>query len=153
MDKLKHEIQQRAPFRSRHEEAFLNLQRTANVLMQDFSQSLKRHGLTPTQYNALRILRGAHPEPLPCGEVGLRMVTPVPDVTRLLNRLAARQLLERSRDDRDRRVVRVQITEEGLDLLAGLDEPVDVKLRQLLDNLQAGQLEQLIQLLEIARTP
>nr|XP_061810385.1 uncharacterized HTH-type transcriptional regulator YkoM-like [Nerophis lumbriciformis] len=119
--------------------------------MQDFSQSLKRHGLTPTQYNALRILRGAYPQALPCGEVGQRMVTPVPDVTRLLDRLAARYLLHRSRDHRDRRIVRVQITELGLGLLAELDQPVDDKLSQLLGNLQDGQLEQLIQLLETSR--
>lgn len=148
---LLREIQQRRPFTSRQQEAFLNLQRTSAVLGQVMDRWFKQAGLTRTQYNALRILRGAHPGALACSEVGERMVTPVPDVTRLLDRLEAVGLVSRCRDTRDRRVVNVAISAEGLARLSELDEPLEEKLRELLAPLGDGDLSSLVALLERAR--
>jgi DNA-binding MarR family transcriptional regulator len=136
---------------NREEEAFLNLQRTASLLLLALGRELKPHDLTPAQYNALRILRGAGDEALTCGEIGERLVSPGPDVTRLLDRLEARHLVARLRDETDRRVVRARITEAGLDLLAELDVPVERELRRLLGHLGEGKLGSLIELLEEAR--
>src|SRR3954471_20091039 len=121
---LKREIQQEKPFASLEEEAFLSLQRTASLLIQALGRELKGHDLTPAQYNTLRILRGAGPDALTCGEIGERLVSPGPDVTRLLDRMEQQGLVTRLRDVEDRRVVRARITEKGLDLLEELDEPV-----------------------------
>jgi DNA-binding MarR family transcriptional regulator len=148
---LQEEIRQSRPFVSREEEAFLNLQRTANALLQSVTRSLKGFDLTPTQYNVLRILRGSHPETLTCGDIGERMVTPDPDVTRLLDRLENRDLVQRARDTVDRRVVRTGISAEGLALLEELDGPVPEWLRELLGHLGGDELETLTRLLERAR--
>ncbi len=113
-------------------------------------QVLKAGQLSATQYNVLRILRGT-PEGLPCGEIGARMITRDPDITRLLDRLEARQLISRCRETEDRRMVMARITPEGLDLLAGLDEPVvEAHLRQL-GHLGKNRLKTLTELLEAAR--
>lgn len=106
------------------QEAFANLQRTAALLMQGVEARLGRQGVTPTQYNILRILRGAGPNGIRCGEIAKRLVTQVPDVTRLLDRLYDRKLLDRLRVEDDRRVVVVRITPAGLRLLEALDAPV-----------------------------
>lgn len=150
--RLRDEIKQSKPFGSRAEEAYLNLQRTANLLDQQQAHFFKGYGLTPTQYNALRILRGAHPESLPCREVGDRMVTPVPDVTRLLDRLETKGLVARSRDARDRRVVNVRIVDAGLELLAEIDPPLRRWIDGVLGPLDDAELATLIDLLERART-
>jgi DNA-binding MarR family transcriptional regulator len=149
--RLRREIRQRKPFASLHEEAFLNLQRTANLHFQELGRFLRPYGLTPTQYNALRILRGSHPEALPCTEVGERMVTPVPDVTRLLDRLEARDLVARSRDASDRRVVRASITRAGRRLVSRIDEPLADWLVERLDFLGVRRLTAMIRLMEEAR--
>ena len=150
---LRREIQQKRAFGSLQEEAFLNLQRTAGILFQELAKFLKPYRLTPTQYNALRILRGAHPDWLACREVGRRMVTPVPDVTRLLDRLDRQGLVERLRDGQDRRVVRVKISPGGLETLEKLDDPLDAWLRRRLDPLNSEELQHLIGLLERLRKP
>jgi len=122
--KIQAEIKQSRPFPSIEEEAFLNVLRTANALSQGASELLKAHDLTLTQYNVLRILRGAGEKGLTAGEVGERMITRDPDVTRLLDRLEKRGLAERWRCTHDRRVVWTRITQTGLDLIAPLDQPV-----------------------------
>ena len=119
--------------------------------MQDLAHHLKPFGLTPTQYNVLRILRGAHPGSLSCGEIGERMVTAVPDVTRLVDRLVARRLAWKARDESDRRVVKVEISGQGLELLAELDDEVLGWLEKLLAPLEARELETLCELSEKAR--
>jgi DNA-binding MarR family transcriptional regulator len=151
--RLEEEIRQGAPVAEPAERALLNLLRSAALLGQEHARFLRPHGLTPAQYNALRILRGAHPEPLPCGEVGARLVAPVPDVTRLLDRLAARGLVRRERDPADRRVVRVGITAEGLARLAAVDAPLTAWIRARLAKLGDRELETLSELLERARAP
>src|SRR5207302_9015169 len=99
------------------EAAFLDLLRTCDLLSRGPAQLLKTEDLSPTQYNVLRILRGA-PGGLPCGEIAGRMITRDPDVTRLLDRLAKRGLIARRRETKDRRVVLTKITPEGLEVLA-----------------------------------
>ena len=151
MTKLGAEIAQRKPFESLEEEAFLSLQRTAALLLRAVARELETHDLTPAQYNALRILRGAGPEALTCGEIGERLVSPGPDVTRLLDRLEKQGLIQRLRDEQDRRVVRARITERGNALLEELDRPVDRVLRDLLGPLGEGDLRRLVDLLERTR--
>lgn len=148
---LSREIHQEKPFASLEEEAFLSLQRTASLLIQALGRELKGHDLTPAQYNTLRILRGAGPDALTCGEIGERLVSPGPDVTRLLDRLEQGGLVTRLRDAEDRRVVRARITDSGIDLLTSLDEPVGRILGRLLGPLGKERLGTLIALLEEAR--
>jgi DNA-binding MarR family transcriptional regulator len=148
---LQKEIRQTRPFVSMEEEAFLNLQRTANTLLQAITRSLKSYDLTPTQYNVLRILRGSYPETLTCGDIGARMVTPDPDVTRLLDRLEKRELVRRARDTADRRVVRAGITAIGLEVLEQLDDPVPEWLNGCLGHLSKAELTTIIELMEKAR--
>ena len=134
------------------EEAFLNLLRTAESLMGGVAAVLKPAGLSPTQYNVLRILRGAGPAGLACREIGARMVTRDPDITRLIDRLERRRLITRSRDRKDRRVITIRITEAGLELVNSLDEPVAKLHRRQLGHLGDQRLRRLISLLEAARS-
>lgn len=133
------------------EEAFLGMQRTASLLMQALGRELKRHDLTPPLYNVLRILRGAGPDALTCGEIGERLVSPGPDVTRLLDRLEQRDLVTRLRDAEDRRIVRARITKKGVALVDALDEPVKETLESLLGHLGPKKLQTLSRLLKEAR--
>ena len=136
------------PARSREALAYLVLQKTADALARGFAELFKSADLSGTQYNVLRILRGAGPEGASCREVGDRMVTRDPDITRLLDRLEKRGLISRVREVTDRRVVRVRITQEGLDLLEALDKPVDELHRQQLGHLGEKNLKNLMELLE-----
>lgn len=104
-----------------------------------------------TQYNVLRILRGS-PEALPCGEIGSRMITRDPDITRLLDRLENRGLISRRREPEDRRTVLTRITREGMEVLARLDEPVQAAHRRQLAHLGRERLKSLCELLRTART-
>jgi DNA-binding MarR family transcriptional regulator len=148
---LQAEIKQTKPFRSLEDEAYLNLLRTADALLRKEVELLKEFGLSPTQYNALRILRGAGDEGVTCGELSDRMLTKDPDVTRLIDRLEGRGLIQRARSDQDRRVVRTRITAAGLDVLARLDEPSDRWTRGQLGHLTKTELRDFIRLLERAR--
>lgn len=148
---LKDEIQQEKPFASPEEEAFLGLQRTASLLLQALGRCLKESDLSPAQYNTLRILRGAGNEALTCGEIGERLVSPGPDVTRLLDRLEQRGLVTRLRDAEDRRIVRARITKQGIKLLSALDMPVERTLGDALGHLGKERLRTLSRLLAEAR--
>src|SRR5712692_6120038 len=132
------------------EAAFLDLLRTTDMLSRGLVQVLKTEGLSATQYNVLRILRGA-PEGLPCGEIASRMITRDPDVTRLLDRLEKRDLISRCRETKDRRMVVARITPQGLKLLARLDEPVQEMHRKQLGQLGPARLNELQDLLVAAR--
>lgn len=114
----------RPPAPSLEESAYTALLGTADRLQTRLAEWLKPHGLSPTQYNALRILRGAGKEGLPCSQIGERMLTHDPDITRLLDRLARRGWVARAHDSHDRRIVRAHITKAGLALLAKLDRPL-----------------------------
>jgi len=139
------------PFRSREQEAYLSLLRTADALQSHVESKLKQFGLTSTQYNALRILRGAGPEGLPCSDIGERMITRDPDITRLLNRLEKRGLVRRVRAKADRRVIYGKITAAGLKLLGRMDEPIEKHGREMLKHVGQEKLAQLIKLLELVR--
>ena len=132
------------------EVAFLELSRTADILSRGVADVLKAEELSANQYNVLRILRGA-PDGLPCGEIGNRMITRDPDITRLLDRLEKRDLIVRSRESKDRRMVMAKITREGLNMLARLDDPVREAHRRQLGHLGRERLRNLMSLLEIAR--
>jgi DNA-binding MarR family transcriptional regulator len=149
--RIQRELQQTKPVGSLEEEAFLNVQRTANVLSQAMAELLKAHDLTQTQYNVLRILRGAGKAGLTAGEIGERMITRDPDVTRLLDRLERRGLVERWRCTEDRRVVWTRINPAGLELIGPLDEPVNALHKELLRHMGEERLRALVELLEAAR--
>jgi DNA-binding MarR family transcriptional regulator len=132
------------------EAVFLELLCTTDVLSRRLVQVLKAEDLSPTQYNVLRILRGA-PDGLACGEIGHRMITRDPDITRLLDRLEKRALITRWRETKDRRLVLARITPEGLKILDRLDEPVQDTHREQLGHLGRERLKTLAELLRIAR--
>ena len=149
-NRLQKELKKSKPFESAEQEAHLNLIRTAQFLQEPWDRLMKPLNLSGTQYNVLRILRGAG-EPLPCGQIGERMVTRDPDITRLLDRLEKRGLITRERTATDRRVVLAAITPEGLKLLKQLDQPVmDLHVKQL-GHMGKEKLKALIDLLETAR--
>jgi DNA-binding MarR family transcriptional regulator len=131
------------------EATFLDLLRTTDMLSRGLFQVLKTRGLSATQYNVLRILRGAQ-EGLACGEIASRMITRDPDVTRLLDRLEKRGLIARCRETTDRRTVMARITPDGLKLLAQLDEPVEEAHRKQLGHLGRERLRALRELLHVA---
>ena len=135
---------------SPEETAFLDWLRTADMLTRGAFGVLKAENLSSTQYNVLRILRGA-PQGLPCGEIAGRMITRDPDVTRLLDRMEKRGLISRARDSRDRRMVLARISAEGLKLVNRLDEPVQQMHRKLLGHLGRERLRALGELLAAAR--
>jgi DNA-binding MarR family transcriptional regulator len=145
-------IKQGKPFHRLEDDAFVNIQRTADALMQGVAAALKPMALSPTQYNVLRILRGAEPVGLACREIANRMITRDPDITRLLDRLEGRGLVARSRAQEDRRVITTRITEKGLRLLKDLDEPIAAVHVKQLGPLGDEKLRSLIELLEAART-
>src|ERR1017187_4383411 len=131
--------------------AFLELSRTTDMLSRRLSQLLKTEELSSTQYNVLRILRGA-PDGLPCGEIGNRMITRDPDITRLLDRLEKRALIARCRETKDRRMVMASIAPDGLKLLARMDQPVRDAHRSQLGHLGRERLRALTELLQAARS-
>jgi DNA-binding MarR family transcriptional regulator len=133
------------------EMAFLDLLRTTDMLSRGLVEILKAEDLSSTQYNVLRILRGA-PEGLPCGEIASRMITRDPDITRLLDRMEKRGLISRCRETKDRRMVMARITPEGLKLLGRLDEPVEEGHRRQLEHLGRDRLLALTELLQVARS-
>ncbi len=148
---LKTEIKQNKPFPSIEEEVFLNLARTADILQRRFVELFKKFDLSPTQYNMLRILRGAGDKGSACGEIGERMVTRDPDITRLVDRLEKRSLVQRSREAKDRRVITTRVTEAGLKILSEMDRPVTELHKTQLGHLTKKQAQELIQLLELSR--
>ena len=149
---LRTELKRTTPFETPHQEALLNLMRTYGILTAPFARLFKQYGITDTQYNVLRILRGAGRE-LPCSELSERMLTRVPDITRLVDRLVQAKLVVRRRSRTDRRVVLVRITESGRDLLAALDEPVRELRQKQLAHMSVDELATLNDLLVKVRTP
>jgi DNA-binding MarR family transcriptional regulator len=148
---LKLEIVQEAPFSSVEEEALLNLLRTADFMQRAFHRKTRNWGVTSTQYNVLRILRGAHPNGLTCSAIGSRMIAAEPDITRLLARLKGLKLIRQHRDRHDRRVVWTHISEAGLRLLRDMDPVILKAPGELLGHLNVADLVELVRLLELAR--
>jgi DNA-binding MarR family transcriptional regulator len=122
------------------------------MMQRGITELLKQSHLTTAQYNVLRVLRGAGSDGLACGQVGERLIRHDPDVTRLVDRLARRGLVARSRERADRRIVRTRITPRGLELLASLDGPVDALHERQLGHLSESQLTDLSSLLARAET-
>jgi len=149
--RIQDELKQTRPFATLEEEVIVGLARTADALQRGMGAVLRQAGLSPTQYNVLRILRGAGAPGLACGEIVERMVTRDPDITRLLDRLEARRLVTRNRDGADRRVVTSRISQAGLALLDELDEPLQTTIRRLLGHMGEGRLKSLAELLDEAR--
>lgn len=148
--RLQREIKKRRPFESLEQEAMLNLVRTNDRFQFRVARLFREHGLTPSQYNVLRILRGEG-KPLPCLEIAGRMIAAVPAITGLIDRLEAMKLVARDRSTEDRRVVFVEITPKAVDLLARLDQPVDDLQKKLIGHLTQAELRELSRLLEKAR--
>lgn len=148
---LKQELKQEKPFRSIQQEAELNLVRTANLLNDNFERMLKPYGITGTQYNVLRILRGAEPDGLCRNEVSARLLNRMPDATRLLDRMEEAGLVTRERSRKDRRLVTTRITEKGRDLVDSLDDVVAAQHQKQLGHLSEKQLRLLIDLLTEVR--
>ena len=145
---LQRKLKQTKPFSSQQEEVLILLQMAAHRLGEPLHRTMRAVGLTPNQYNVLRILRGAGAEGLPCGEIGCRMITRDPDVTRLTDRLVRRGFATRTTVAGDRRVVRVAITLEGLSVLESLDRTVEKMPLDMLAPLGAVELAQLRAVLE-----
>jgi DNA-binding MarR family transcriptional regulator len=150
--KLQHELKKKRPFESSEEEAALSIVRTSDRLQIRFARLMREHGLTPSQYNILRILRGEG-KPLPILEIASRTVAVVPGITGLIDRLEKAGFVNRLRCAKDRRVIYVALTEHGVATLAGLDEPLLALHRKLLGHLSAAELKELIRLLEKLREP
>jgi DNA-binding MarR family transcriptional regulator len=129
---------------------FVALLRLSDRLAQDAELLIKSHGLTATQYNVLRILRGAGPEGLPCKRIGDRMISRDPDMTRLLDRMEKRSLITRERQTEDRRVITTRITPAGLEILKKLDAPVDELHKKQFRHIPAAKLKALADTIEEA---
>jgi DNA-binding MarR family transcriptional regulator len=140
-------------FDSPQQEAFLSLWRTYDRLRAHEDELFARHDLTAQQYNALRLLRAAHPNKLPTLTLGGRLVSRAPDITRLLDRLAERGLVDRERPAANRRTVHVGITPGGVSLLDEIAEEVRACHERQLGHLSSGELRTLVDLLRKARTP
>jgi DNA-binding MarR family transcriptional regulator len=150
--KLQHELKKKRPFESPEQEAALNLVRTSDQLQIRFARLFREYGLTPSQYNVLRILRGEG-KPLPILEIASRTITVVPGITGLIDRLEQAEFVNRLRCDKDRRVIYVALTDRGSEVLAALDEPLLELHRKVLGHLSQGELKDLIRLLEKVRQP
>jgi MarR family transcriptional regulator, 2-MHQ and catechol-resistance regulon repressor len=148
--RLQQELKKRRPFDSPEPEAALNIARTADRLGICFARLFREFGLTPSQYNVLRILRGEG-QPLPILEVSDRLIATVPGITGLIDRLEAMGLVARQRSTEDRRVVFVAITPRGHDLLSKLDEPLAALHKRLMGHLSPAELKELSRLLEKVR--
>jgi DNA-binding MarR family transcriptional regulator len=150
---LRDELRQRKPFANLAQEAHLNLGRTHALLEEGLERVLRPHGISGTQYNVLRILRGAAPDGLCRNEIRDRLVTRMPDVTRLLDRMEEAGLVTRTRDSADRRLVTTRLTPRGQKLVDSLDAPVAAEHERALARLGDEKLRTLIQLLTLARQP
>jgi DNA-binding MarR family transcriptional regulator len=150
---IHHEIHQTKPFRSLQEQLVINLMRTTRAIEESWIQYLKRsEGISQSQYNILRILRGARPQAVKISDIAERMITRDPDVTRLVDRLIKQGLVRRERDTEDRRVVLVEITGAGLAMLARLDEPAGAYTEGAMAGLKQQQLKILDTLLNEIRS-
>jgi DNA-binding MarR family transcriptional regulator len=145
------ELKQRKPFRTLEQEVSVSLARTAALQEHAAANVLRPYGLTPTQYNVLRILRGAEPDGLGRNEVRDRMIFPVSDATRLLDRLVEMGLAIRTRGGKDRRVVVARITRAGLEVLTPLDGVLERLHRRHLGHMGKRKLRALADLLAEAR--
>lgn len=145
---IRQQLKQNRAFTSAEQEAMLGIRMVAARILAPWERFLKAEAdLTTSQYNVLRILRGAHPKSLTVGEIGERTIAREPDITRLVDRLDARGLVKRTRSEEDRRVVEVEIARKGLDLLRDLDPHSARMPRALIGHVAPQKLRQLSKLL------
>lgn len=150
---LQRELGKKKPFECPEQEATLNLLRTTDFLCREGNALFEKHGISGPQYNVLRILRG-HRETGLCGQhIVAQMVTQMPDITRLVDRLEASGFVRRERTDQDRRLILVHITAAGLELLASLDEPIISLHRKQMKHLSRAEIAELNRLLVKLRQP
>ena len=148
---LQEEIKQAKPFKDIREEVLLNLQRTAATFSHKLETELRPGGLSPTQYNVLRILRGAGAGGLCQYEIGDRLVAQVPDVPRILERMEKAGWVKRERGEQDRRMVMATLTDAGLALVNELDQPVEAMMLRMFGAMEHHDLTRLNELLVAAR--
>jgi DNA-binding MarR family transcriptional regulator len=148
--KLQQELKKKRPFELPEQEAALSIVRTSDQLQHCFARLLRAHDLTPSQYNILRILRGEG-KPLPILEIASRTIAVVPGITGLIDRLEQAGFVNRLRCEKDRRVIYVALTDQGIQALAALDEPLMALHRKLLGHLSKSELMELIGVLEKVR--
>ena len=148
--KLQQEVKKKKPFDSPEQEAILNILRTNDQFQNRFGRLLREFGMTSSQYNVLRILRGEG-QPMPCLEIASRMIQVVPAMTGLLDRLEKQGLVGRERCTEDRRIVYVTLTDKASRLLGSMDERVVNEHRALIGHLSRAELKELSRLLEKAR--
>jgi DNA-binding MarR family transcriptional regulator len=148
---LRSDLQQKKPFTSLEQEAFLSIGRTEAALCDALEVVLKASGVSITQYNVLRILRGAGSEGLTMNEIRDRLVNRMPDVTRLLDRMEDAGWISRERGSEDRRIVSTYLTKSGRTLVDSLDAPVAEEHQRRLGHMTRTQLRSLIDLLALAR--
>jgi DNA-binding MarR family transcriptional regulator len=148
---LKEDLRQKKGFTSLQQEAFLNVLRTSSALTDALEDLLRPHGISATQYNVLRILRGSGADGMCRNEVRDRMLTRMPDMTRLLDRMEEAGWVTRAREREDRRMVLTRISAAGQTLLKELDGPVNDLHRAQLARLTDDQLRSLVDLLTLAR--
>jgi len=150
--RLQDELQKKQPFEVLEQEALLNILRVNDLFMNRFGRLFREHGLTNSQYNVLRILRG-EARPMRCLEIADRLIQVVPAITGLIDRLVTAGLVTRTRDTNDGRVYNIEITEKAQQTLIALDKPVVDLHVSLIGHLTPDELQQLIALLEKARAP
>jgi DNA-binding MarR family transcriptional regulator len=148
--RLQNELKKKRPFEVAEQAAALGLVRTNDQLQIHFARLFRQFGLTPSQYNVLRILRGEG-APLPILEIANRTVTVVPGITGLVDRLEAAELVRRERCEEDRRVIYVGLTDKGAKLLAKLDQPVIDLHQKLMGHLSRAEIAELIRILDKVR--
>lgn len=149
---LRKEIQQTKPFLSHDQEIYLQIRRTSDLTNRWSNETLKPHGLSISTLNVLRILRGARPHALSSARISERMVARDPDLTRLLDKLEKVGLIEKKRDEKDRRVVNVAITAEGVRVVEAASDDITIRLREEFSHMTKKQLDTLADLLEIVRS-
>jgi len=148
---IQRELKQTRPFSSKSQEAAVALMRTADLVRRHVSAIVEERGITTQQYNVLRILRGAGPNGLPTLEIAERMIEQTPGITRLIDRLEAKELVTRERCATDRRQVFCRIAAAGLELLTSLDAPLADGEKEALATLGKREVVQLLDLLDRAR--
>lgn len=148
--RLQQELKKRNPFESLEQEAVINILRTNDQLENRFGKLFREYGITSSQYNVLRILRGEG-TPLPSLEIADRMIQVVPAITGLIDRLEKQELVRRHRCDKDRRVIYIELTDKARELLAQIDQPLMDLHREVIGHLTADELRELSRLLEKAR--
>jgi DNA-binding MarR family transcriptional regulator len=152
VSRIQQEIKQTRPFQTRAQEAAIALMRTADNVRRAVAAIVEPLGITPQQYNVLRILRGAGEKGLPTLEIAERMIEQTPGITRLIDRLERKRLVSRERCPTDRRQVFCRITREGLALIATLDVPITDADHLAMSSLNSRELAQLVKLLDKARS-